>query len=122
MSSFVISNKYPCFADKLSKMGHNVIFSDTVKAFPQPEQAHADMQILTINNTVFVLQECEKLKTLPYKENLIICKSKAGKKYPENVLLNFLFFNSFCNILPSLPTHFTFSHALRFTLYSRKSY
>ena len=65
MSSFVISNKYPCFADELSKMGHNVIFSDTVKAFPQPEQAHADMQILTINNTVFVLQECEKLKTLP---------------------------------------------------------
>ena len=93
MSSFVISNKYPCFADELSKMGHNVIFSDTVKAFPQPEQAHADMQILTINNTVFVLQECEKLKTLPYKENLIICKNKAGKKYPENVLLNFLFFN-----------------------------
>ena len=94
MSSFVISNKYLCFADELSKMGHNVIFSDTVKAFPQPEQAHADMQILTINNTVFVLQECEKLKTLPYKENLIICKSKAGKKYPENVLLNFLFFNN----------------------------
>lgn len=94
MSSFVISNKYPCFADELSKMGHNVIFSDTVKAFPQPEQAHADMQILTINNTVFVLQECEKLKTLPYKENLIICKNKAGKKYPENILLNFLFFNN----------------------------
>ena len=94
MSSFVISNKYPCFADELSKMGHNVIYSDTVKAFPQPEQAHADMQILTINNTVFVLQECEKLKTLPYKENLIICKSKAGKKYPENILLNFLFFNN----------------------------
>ena len=94
MSSFVISNKYPCFADELSKMGHNVIYSDTVKAFPQPEQAHADMQILTINNTVFVLQECEKLKTLPYKENLIICKNKAGKKYPENILLNFLFFNN----------------------------
>lgn len=94
MSSFVISNKYPCFADELSKTGHNVIFSDTVKAFPQPEQAHADMQILTINNTVFVLQECEKLKTLPYKENLIICKNKAGKKYPENILLNFLFFNN----------------------------
>ena len=75
-------------------MGHNVIYSDTVKAFPQPEQAHADMQILTINNTVFVLQECEKLKTLPYKENLIICKNKAGKKYPENILLNFLFFNN----------------------------
>ena len=26
MSSFVISNKYPCFADELSKMGHNVIY------------------------------------------------------------------------------------------------
>ena len=43
MSSFVISNKYPCFADELSKMGHNVIFSDTVKAFTQPEQAHAEV-------------------------------------------------------------------------------
>lgn len=83
MSSFVISNKYPCFADELSKMGHNVIYSDTVKAFPQPEQAHADMQILTINNTVFVLQECEKLKTLPYKENLIICKIKQGRSIPK---------------------------------------
>lgn len=94
MSSFVISNKYPCFADELSKMGHSIIFSDTVKAFPQPEQAHADMQVLTINNDAFVLQECEKLKDLPYKENLIICKSKAGKKYPENILLNFLYFNN----------------------------
>ena len=93
MSSFVISNKYPCFADELSKMGHNVIFSDTVKAFPQPEQAHADMQILTINNTVFVLQECEKAKNFyPYKRKiLIICKNKAGKKYPENVFVEFSF-------------------------------
>ena len=64
-------------------MGHNVIFSDTVKAFPQPEQAHADMQILTINNTVFVLQECEKLKTLPYKENLIYVKAKQGRSIPK---------------------------------------
>lgn len=59
MSSFVISNKYPCFADELSKMGHNVIFSDTVKAFPQPEQAHADMQILTINNTVLYFKSAK---------------------------------------------------------------
>lgn len=62
MSSFVISNKYPCFADELSKTGHNVIFSDTVKAFPQPEQAHVDMQILTINNTVFCTSRVRKAK------------------------------------------------------------
>ena len=46
MSNFVISNKYPCFADELSKMGHNIVFSDAIKAFPQPEQTHVDMQIL----------------------------------------------------------------------------
>lgn len=94
MSSFVMSNKYPCFANELSKLGHNIIFSDTVKTFPQPEQTHADMQSLTINNNIFVLQECEQLKRLPYKGNITICKNRAGKKYPENVLLNFLYFNN----------------------------
>lgn len=94
MSNFVISNKYPCFADELSKMGHNIVFSDAIKAFPQPEQTHVDMQILKINNDIFMLQECEKLKTLPHKENITICKNKAGKKYPKNVLLNFLYFNN----------------------------
>lgn len=94
MSNFVISNKYPCFADELLKMGHNIVFSDTIDSFPIPEQNHADMQILTIKDTTFVLQECRKLKDLPYKSSVKICSKKAGKKYPENVLLNFLYFNN----------------------------
>lgn len=94
MSTFVMSDKYPCFVREIEKLGHTVISSDTVAIFPIPEQKHADMQILPINNYIFILNECTVLaKNIP-NYRLIYCDKKAGKKYPENILLNFLFLNN----------------------------
>ena len=89
MSTFLMSDKYPCFVNELHRLGHRVICSDTVEIFPAPEQKHADMQILPINDRVFILNECESLaKNFP-SDNLIFCNKNAGAKYPENILLNF---------------------------------
>ena len=94
MSTFVMSDKYPCFVNELQRLGHRVIRSDTVEIFLAPEQKHADMQILPINDKIFILNECKSLaKNFP-SDNLIFCNKKAGEKYPENILLNFLFFGN----------------------------
>ena len=94
MSTFVMSDKYPCFVREIEKLGHTVISSDTVDTFPIPEQKHADMQILPINNDIFILNECTVLAEKLPKERLLFCNKKAGNKYPENILLNFLFLNN----------------------------
>lgn len=94
MSTFVMSDKYRCFIKEIENLGHTVISSDTVKVFPIPEQKHADMQILPINNDIFILNECTALVKKLSNERLLFCNKKAGKKYPENILLNFLFLNN----------------------------
>lgn len=94
MSTFVMSDKYPCFVKEIEKFGHTVISSDTVDIFPIPEQKHADMQILPINNDIFLLNECTVLAPKILNERLIFCNKKAGNKYPENILLNFLYLNN----------------------------
>lgn len=94
MSTFVMSDKYPSFVNEIENLGHTVIASDTVDIFLIPEQKHADMQILPINNDIFILNECTVLAEKLPNERLIFCNKKAGKKYPENILLNFLFLNN----------------------------
>ena len=94
MSTFVISDKYPCFVKEIEKFGHTVISSDRIDIFPFPEQKHADMQILPIKNDIFLLNECTVLAHKIPKERLIFCNKKAGNKYPENILLNFLYLNN----------------------------
>lgn len=94
MSTFVMSDKYPCFVREIENLGHTVISSDTVDIFPIPEQKHADMQILPINSDIFILNECTALAQKIPNDRLIYCDKKAGKKYPENILLNFLFLNN----------------------------
>lgn len=94
MSTFVMSDKYRRFVKEIENLGHTVISSDTVKVFPIPEQKHADMQILPINNDIFILNECTVLVKKLSNERLLFCNKKAGKKYPENILLNFLFLNN----------------------------
>lgn len=94
MSTFIMSDKYHCFVKEIEKTGHTIVPSDTIKAFPTPEQQHADMQVLRINKHIFVLQECESIRKILPSDNLTVCKNKAGGKYPENILLNFLFFNN----------------------------
>lgn len=94
MSTFVMSDKYPCFVREIENLGHTVISSDTVDIFSIPEQKHADMQILPINSDIFILNECTALAKKIPNDRLIYCDKKAGKKYPENILLNFLFLNN----------------------------
>lgn len=94
MSTFVMSDKYPCFVREIENLGHTGISSDTVDIFPIPEQKHADMQILPINSDIFILNECTALAKKIPNDRLIYCDKKAGKKYPENILLNFLFLNN----------------------------
>lgn len=94
MNTFVMSDKYPCFVKEIEKFGHTVISSDRIDIFPFPEQKHADMQILPINNDIFILNECTVLAEKLSKQRLIFCNKKAGNKYPQNILLNFLYLNN----------------------------
>lgn len=79
MKTVLMSGLYPCFCKELSKFGYNIIPSKKIDVFPKPEQYHADMQALRINDRLFTLDDCAK---------------KAGEKYPENILLNCLFLNN----------------------------
>lgn len=94
MSTFVMSDKYPCFVREIENLGHTGISSDTVDIFPIPEQKHADMQILPINSDIFLINECTVLAEKLPKERLLFCNKKAGNKYPEDILLNFLYLNN----------------------------
>ena len=76
MKSLIISPLYPCFCRELAEYGYDIIPSKKIEEFAEPEQLHADMQALRINDRLFTLKNCAK---------------KAGEKYPENVLLNCLF-------------------------------
>lgn len=94
MSTFVISDKYSDFISAIENLGHNVIHSDTIEGFLLPEQKHSDMQILPINNEIFILNECTILKEKLKNKSLHLCSKNAGKSYPQNILLNFLYLNN----------------------------
>ena len=79
MKKLVMSKKYPCFCEELNKFGYEIIPTKKIKTFLEPEQYHADMQILCIKNKVITLDDCIK---------------KPGKNYPENILLNCLYHNN----------------------------
>ena len=76
MKTVLMSGLYPCFCEKLAGSGYNIILSEKIEEFSEPEQFHADMQALRVYDRLFTLKSCAK---------------KAGEKYPENVLLNCLF-------------------------------
>lgn len=89
-----MSDNHPCFVNEIKRLGHTVITSDKIDNFSFPEQKHADMQVFPIKDKIFILRECLNLiKKLPF-EQLIFCENEAGKKYPENILLNFLYLNN----------------------------
>lgn len=79
MKKLVMSKKYPCFCEELNKFGCEIIPTKKINTFLEPEQYHADMQILCIKNKVITLDDCIK---------------KPGKNYPENILLNCLYHNN----------------------------
>lgn len=77
MKTVVMSDLYPFFCKALAEHGYKIIPTKNISVFLQPEQKHADMQLLKIRDKVFTLKDCVK---------------KVGKNYPENVLLNCLYF------------------------------
>lgn len=77
MKTVVMSDLYPCFCQALAEHGYQIIPTENINIFHQPEQKHVDMQLLKIRDRIFTLKDCMK---------------KAGKSYPENVLLNCLYF------------------------------
>lgn len=79
MKKLVMSKKYPCFCEELNKFGYEIIPTKKINTFLEPEEYHADMQILCIKNKVITLDDCIK---------------KPGKNYPENILLNCLYHNN----------------------------
>ena len=89
MNNVVLSTKYPIFAEKLTKLGYNVISSEQLSQLIPYEQDHADIQCLILDNTAFILRECttlaERLKPLC---NVVLTVDDIGAEYPKNVRLN----------------------------------
>lgn len=77
MKTVVMSDLYPCFCQALAEHGYKIIPTENINIFHQPEQKHVDMQLLKIRDRIFTLKDCAK---------------KVGKSYPENILLNCLYF------------------------------
>lgn len=94
MCKLIMSDKYPQFCDELTKAGQRITACDKIDAFSEPEQKHADMQILRIKDKIFILNECVDLKNKLSDKSLIFCKHNVKKNYPENILLNCLFINN----------------------------
>ncbi|MCH5296479.1 MAG: hypothetical protein J1E85_02295 [Ruminococcus sp.] len=94
MKRLIMSDKYSCFYNELIDIGYQIIPTDTIVVFHTPEQKHADMQCLKIDDKYFILNECDRLKHSLNPLNPIVISHKAGKKYPENVLLNCLYLDN----------------------------
>lgn len=85
MKTVVMSSEYPQFYSELSAKGYNIILSKNIDTFYSPEQYHADMQLLKLHEQIFTLRECD------YGiKSAIPCEKPAGKRYPDNILLNCL--------------------------------
>ena len=55
MKSLIMSGLYPCFCKELAEYGYDIIPSKKIEEFAEPEQLHADMQALRINDRLFTL-------------------------------------------------------------------
>lgn len=96
MSKLVVSSEKPEIVEGLKKEGFELIFSESLEILPEFERNHADMQCLRINETFFVLKECVSLRNRLSEEGLDvrIATDSIGGKYPENVLLNAVYYNN----------------------------
>ncbi|WP_405355412.1 DUF6873 family GME fold protein [Ruminococcus sp.] len=93
MSSFVMSDEYPMLCNAVYNIGYDIVPSDKILQFHKPEQRHIDMQMLKINNDIFLLKECTELrKKLDNRGySIIFCKNNITKYYPSFVALNCLY-------------------------------
>ena len=87
MSCFVMSDEYPEISKAFDSLVSEIIPSDKILQFHTPEQRHIDMQLLRINDSIFLLQECislrKKLENKGY--NIILCENNVSKNYPQCV-------------------------------------
>lgn len=86
----LISDKSIVICDKLVSLGYKLIYTECVGEFISYEQNHADMQCICVEDTVFVLKNCDELKNQlrKYTSKIISTKNTADGKYPSNILLN----------------------------------
>lgn len=96
MSKLIVSGEKPYITKKLKESGFEIIESETIDALPEFEKNHADIQCLRIKNTCFVLKDYPRLKNelLKTEHDVIETERRVGSKYPDNVLLNAVFFNN----------------------------
>lgn len=83
--------------DALKQEGFEIKLLAPFSALSDPVDAHADMLLLTIGNTVFVHKDYETL--LDGFDNVIKIDEPMSNKYPRDVLLNIAIVgkNAFCN-------------------------
>lgn len=86
----VISNTNKIICDKINSLGYKIVYSQNLSEFISYEQQHADMQCIQVEDTIFVLQNCNQLiKQLQSITNKVVVSSGfAYGKYPDNILLN----------------------------------
>ena len=93
MNKIIMSNIKPNLCENIEKFGYEIIVCEKVNNLLPFECTHTDMQCLKIEDTMFVLKECnelyKQLKKLNY--NIIKTIKNIDKKYPNNVLLNALY-------------------------------
>lgn len=89
MNNVILSGEYPIFGERLSQLGYHVIYSGTLPQLIDYERSHADMQCLIIDETAFVLKECNKLAAqLAGEYRVVLTEGDIEGKYPANVRLN----------------------------------
>lgn len=76
MKALVMSDLYPCFCRSLKEIGYKIIPTKKINTFLEPEQRHADMQELVIQDRYFRIEDCQ---------------SPVAWDYPQNVRLNCLY-------------------------------
>lgn len=90
-------------SETLKSMGINVIDTVCINKLPIYERAHADMQVLPLDNdNVFLLKEAPELLPVlkAHYENVIVCKDELIRTYPFNTALNCAIVqnNIFCRV------------------------
>lgn len=91
MSKIIVSGEKPEIINNLISEGFEVLLTESICMLPEFEKNHADMQYLRINDTLFILNGAYRKEFEGYKT--IITKNTIGQKYPDNVLLNAVYYN-----------------------------
>lgn len=86
----ILSDCCDRICDKLSSLGYKLIYTQCVDGFISYEQKHADMQCIVVNDSVFVLKECDYLyqKLVDLCCKVVFAYKVISSEYPHNIALN----------------------------------